>query len=104
MGTDDCHRGQLPESKGGLGMRRLRGWIVRFGGLFNRQRKNRELEDEIESHIQMSIEDNLGLGMTPEEARRQAIIQFGGSEITKESYRDQSSLSILDTVLLGKCV
>src|SRR5260370_27426903 len=97
MGTDDCDRGQLPESKGGLGMRRLRGWIVSVGGLFNRQRKNRDLEDEIESHIQMSIEDNLGLGMTPDEARRQAMIQFGGIESTKESYRDQRGLPILDT-------
>ena len=58
-------------------MRRLRGWIVRFGGLFNKQRKDRELEEEIESHLQMHIEDNLRLGMTPEEARRQAMIQVG---------------------------
>ncbi|HMC26155.1 MAG TPA: permease prefix domain 1-containing protein, partial [Verrucomicrobiae bacterium] len=78
-------------------MRKLRELILRLGGLFNRQRKNRDLEDEIESHIQMSIEDNLRLGMTPDEARRQAMIQFGGIESTKESYRDQRGLPILDT-------
>ena len=69
-------------------MRRLRKWIVRFGGLFNKQQKDRELEDEIESHLQLHIEDNLRLGMTLEEARRQAMIQFGGIESTKESYRE----------------
>ena len=53
-------------------MRRLRELIVRLGGLFNKQRWDRELDDEIESHLQMHIEDNLRLGMTPEEARRQA--------------------------------
>jgi hypothetical protein len=78
-------------------MRRLRELILRFGGLFNKQRKDRELEEEIESHMQMHIEDNLRLGMTPEEARRQAMIRLGGIESTKESYRDQRGLPILDT-------
>src|SRR6266487_1833707 len=78
-------------------MRRLRKWIVRFGGLFNKQQKDRELEDEIESHLQLHIEDNLRLGMTLEEARRQAMIQFGGIESTKEAYRDQRGLPMLDT-------
>src|SRR5437762_1637754 len=79
-------------------MRRLREWIVRFGGLFNRQRKDRQLDVEIESHIQMSIEDNLRLGMTPDEARRQAMIKLGGSDSAKEAYRDQRGLPLLDTL------
>ena len=37
-------------------MRRLRELILRFGGLFNKQRKDWELEEEIESHLQMHIE------------------------------------------------
>src|SRR5213083_1227472 len=77
-------------------MRKVREWILRFGGLFNKQRKDRELDDEIESHLQMHIEDNLRLGMTPAEARRQAMIKLGGIESTKESYRDQRGLPILD--------
>jgi hypothetical protein len=50
-------------------LRRLRELILRFGGLFNKQRKDRELEEEIERHVQMHIEDNLQLGMMREEAR-----------------------------------
>src|SRR5438093_12978323 len=79
-------------------MKRLREWVLRFGGLFNKQRKDRELDDEIESHLQMHIEDNLRLGMTPEEARRQAMIKLGGIESTKEAYRDQRGLPILETL------
>src|SRR5213594_3551309 len=78
-------------------MRKLREWILRFGGLFNKQRKDWELDEEIESHLQLHIEDNIRLGMTPDEARRQAMIQFGGIESTKESYRDQRGLPVLDT-------
>jgi hypothetical protein len=58
-------------------MRRLRELTLRFGGLLNKQRKDRELDEEIESHLQMHVEDNLRLGMTPEEARREARIKLG---------------------------
>ena len=47
---------------------RCREWMLRLGGLFDKQRKDRELDDEIESRPQMHIKDNLRLGMTPEEA------------------------------------
>src|SRR5687767_3888792 len=79
-------------------MRRLRALIVRFGGLLDKQRKDQELDDEIESHLQMHIEDNLRLGMTPEEARREAMIKLGGVESTKEAYRDQRGLPVLETL------
>src|SRR5688572_26507341 len=77
-------------------MRKVRAWILKFGGLFNKQRKDRELEEEIDSHLQMHVEDNLRLGMTPEEARRQALIKLGGIESTKEAYRDQRGLPLLE--------
>src|SRR5438128_6861969 len=77
-------------------MRRLREWILRCGGLFNRQRKDRDVE--IESHVEMHIEDNVRLGMPLEEARRQAMIKLGGIESMKESYRDQRSLPVLETL------
>src|SRR5213592_1162767 len=79
-------------------MRRLREFVQRFGGLFNKQRKDRELDDEIESHLQLHIEDNLRLGMKLEEARRQALIKLGGVESTKEAYRDQRGLPFLETL------
>jgi predicted permease len=79
-------------------MRKLRGWIMRFGGLFNKGRKDRELQDELESHVQMHTEDNIRSGMTPEEARRQAMIKFGGMESVKEACREQRGLPVLETL------
>jgi len=79
-------------------MRRLRAWFLRLGGLFNQERGERELSDELESHLQMHIEDNLRRGMTPEEARRQALIRLGGIEQTKEAYRDRRAVPILETL------
>ena len=79
-------------------MKRLREFILRLSGLFNKQRKDRELDEEIRSHLQMHIEDNVRSGMTAEEARRQAMIKLGGIESTKEAYRDQRGLPVLETL------
>ncbi len=78
-------------------MRKLRGWIMRFAGLFNKERKDREFQEELESHIQMHIEDNLLEGMASEEARRKAMIQLGGIESAREAYREQRGLPLLET-------
>ncbi len=80
-------------------MRRLRAWLIRLVGLFNKQRRERELAEELESHLQMHIEDNLRSGMMPDEARRQALIKLGGVEQTKEIYRDRRGLPLLETLI-----
>jgi putative ABC transport system permease protein len=80
-------------------MRRLRGWFLRVGGLFGRQRRERELGDEMESHLQMHIEDNMRMGMSREEARRRALIALGGVEMTKEIYRERRGLPVIETLL-----
>ena len=79
-------------------MRKFRGWIMRFGGLFDKGRKDRELQEELETHIQMHTDDNLRSGMTSEEAHRQALIKMGGIESTKEACRDQRGLPLLETL------
>src|SRR5881396_3038179 len=79
-------------------MGKLRELVSRFAGLFNRRRKDKQLADEIESHIQMHIEENMRSGMLPAEARRQALIKLGGIESTKEAYRDQRGLPVLETL------
>jgi predicted permease len=77
----------------------LRIFIHRLCGLFLKRKMERDLEDEIRSHLDMQIEDNLRLGMNQEEARYEALRKFGGVEHVKESYRDRSSLSAVDSTL-----
>ena len=80
-------------------MKWLRGWLLRLGGLFGRERRERELAAEMESHLQMHIEDNLRAGMSAAEARRQALIKLGGVEQTKEMVRERRGLPILDVLV-----
>jgi predicted permease len=78
---------------------RLRAWFVRFGELFGKRQRDREPAGELESHLQMHIEENLRAGVRPEEARRRAVIQLGRVEQTKESYRDRRGLPWLEMLL-----
>src|ERR1700691_236777 len=77
----------------------LRAFVQRVSGLFNKSQRDRDLEAELESHIQLHIDDNLKAGMTPEEARRQAVLKFGGVESAKESVRDRRSIPFIETLL-----
>jgi len=79
-------------------MKRLRVWALRLAGMFTKGRREREFEEEIESHLQMHIEDNLRSGMTPEQARRGAMLKLGGVELTKQSYRDAGAIPLLENV------
>jgi putative ABC transport system permease protein len=79
-------------------MRQLRAWLLRLGNLVARSHREREFASEIESHLEMHIEDNLRAGMPAEEARRQALIKLGGVEQTKENYRDRGGLPAAEII------
>jgi hypothetical protein len=78
-------------------IRRIRGWLAQLFGLLNRKRREHEFAEELESHLAMHIEDNLRAGMSPEEARRQALIKLGGVTLTQELYREQGGVPMLET-------
>ena len=81
-----------------MNVRQLRGWMARFFGMLNRGRREREFAEELESHLAMHIEDNLRAGMSPEEARRRALIKLGGVTLAKELRREQGGLPMLETL------
>ena len=81
--------------------RRIRAWGLRLAGTFSAGRggeQERRFAEEIECHLQLHIDDNLRLGMVPDEARRQAILTLGGVEMTKQSYRERNMLPWMDDV------
>jgi len=80
-----------------MNVRQIRGWLARFFGMLNRRRREREFAEELESHLAMHIEDNLRAGMSPEEARRRALIKLGGVTLAKELRREQGGLPTLET-------
>jgi len=80
-------------------MKTLRTAFARVSGLFNRDRRDSELQAELESHLQMHIDDYVRSGLSSEEARRQALLKLGGVEKVTEAYREQRGLPFLETLL-----
>ncbi len=79
-------------------IRQLRSWLMRLFGFFHRKRREREFAEELESHLAMHIEDNLRAGMSPEEARRVALVKLGGVTQVQELHREQRGLPMLETL------
>jgi len=73
--------------------------VQRFAALFRRRQLEHELDEELRSHLEMAIEFNLRKGMSPSNARREALRSFGGVEQTKEVYREQRGLPVIETTL-----
>jgi putative ABC transport system permease protein len=80
-------------------MNALRSFFLRLRNLFRKEKLEHKLNDELASHLEMHIADNLRAGMTPEEARRDALFKLGGLEQTKESVRDQRAFPLLESLL-----
>src|SRR5262245_27132124 len=80
-------------------MKGLRAWLTRLTGVFASGRSDRELQAELESHLQLHVDDYLRAGLPPPEARRQALIALGGLERTKEDYRDRRGLPSLESLV-----
>src|SRR5271167_659775 len=77
----------------------MKSFFARFLSFFRKSQSERELHVELQTHLQLHIEDNLKQGMSPEEARKNALIKLGGLEQTKERMRDQQSLPILESLI-----
>jgi predicted permease len=79
-------------------MNRLMSIFGRISNLFSRSSLDREIESELQSHIEMRIEDNLAQGMSPEHARRDALARFGNPTATKEHVVFADAAVVLDSV------
>src|SRR5262245_61082791 len=79
-------------------MRTLRVLAARLVAIVTRSRREAELDEEIQTHLNLLTEEHLRRGLTAVEARAAARRSFGGVEQMKESYRDQHGFSFFDTI------
>src|SRR5216683_7293913 len=67
--------------------------------LFRKRALDAQLDSELRFHIEKLTNDNIATGMTPEEARRQAVMEFGGREQIKEELRDVYRVRVIESTL-----
>jgi len=70
----------------------------RLRSFFRRAQQDRELDAEMFAHLELAIEENLERGLSPAEARRQALVRFGGPQQVKETHREARGLPLLETL------
>jgi predicted permease len=80
-------------------MRTLRRFLTRLGNFSARRRDDERLSEEIEEHIALQTAENLRAGLSPIEARRQAMLKFGGVEATKQEYRAERGLPLIENLV-----
>ncbi len=74
----------------------LRQTFQRLLALFRRDRLTTESDREMASHIALATDENLRAGMSPAEARRQALIRFGGLQQAREQHHTARSIPALE--------
>ncbi|HSK19241.1 MAG TPA: ABC transporter permease [Longimicrobiales bacterium] len=79
-------------------MRRIRLVLERVRGLFAGRSADDDVRAEMQVHLEMAIEENLRRGMTPREARRQALLASGGLTQAADAVRDQRRLASIDSL------
>ncbi|MDR3751235.1 MAG: ABC transporter permease, partial [Terracidiphilus sp.] len=77
----------------------MREAVNRVRSFFGKQQRDAELDAEVTAHLELAVEENLRQGMTAEEARRQALIRFGGVPQAKEQQRAARGIIQLDILL-----
>lgn len=73
--------------------------LNRLRSFFRKEPLDRELDAEMASHIEMAIEENVRRGLPLEEARRHALVQFGGVQQARERHGESRGLPWLDVLM-----
>ena len=79
-------------------MQALRRLFARLRNTATRRAQEERLREEIEQHIALQTEENLRAGLPGVEARRQAMLKFGGVEAMRQDYRAESGMLLLDNL------
>lgn len=80
-------------------MPKLRAFIYRLFGINGSLRAEADFSAELEAHIALHTDALIRNGLAPAEARRQALVQLGGAEQTRQAHRDRRTLAWLETLL-----
>jgi predicted permease len=80
-------------------MSALREAMERLRSFFLKRQRDSELDAEMASHLELATEENLQKGMPADEARRLAMIRFGGVTQAKEQQREARGLPWLDVLM-----
>jgi len=80
-------------------MKILKRFVAKLSSFTTRHRDDQRLKEEITEHVALQIAENLRAGLSPAQARRQALLKFGAVESMAEDYRSERRFLFFDTLL-----
>ncbi len=80
-------------------MKFLKRFLARVVNFVTRRTQDERLKEEIEEHIALQTGENIRAGLSPVEARRQAMLKFGGVEAIRQDYRAERGLPLIEDLL-----
>jgi predicted permease len=78
---------------------RFRQMLNRARSSFRKEHLDQELDAEMAAHLELAVEENIRRGMSSEEARRTAMVRFGGVQQAKEQHRETRGLPWMDVLM-----
>src|SRR3712207_5529541 len=75
---------------------RLRHFVARLRAWRHGAALDRDFQQELESHLHMLVAENLGRGLPPDEARRQAALRLGTASSLQSLHRDARAFAPLE--------
>ena len=80
-------------------MRRARAWLLRLKASLGLARQaDADMRAELDSHIQLHVDDLMRAGLSEADARKQARLKFGSAGAAEEAYRDRRGLPSIDSL------
>jgi predicted permease len=80
-------------------MHKSRAFWIRLLGLMGTRKISSEFDTELQSHLDHATDDGVRRGLSPDEARRQALVQLGGAEQTRQALRERATLPWIGNLL-----
>lgn len=78
--------------------RRPRVLMARLLSLFRTRGLDRSLDEELQSHLDLAMDEHIAHGRSPDEARAAALRSFGSVALVKERYRERRGVPVLDAL------
>src|SRR5271170_8049203 len=99
MGADRGHHRALLQSQGGgFNVKFLRRFLIRLSNFATRRSADQRLQEEIAEHLAFQTEENMRAGMSPPEARRQAVLKLGAAEAIREDHHAEQSFPLIENL------
>src|SRR5271170_566057 len=99
MGADRGHHRALLQSQGGgFNVKFLRRFLIRLSNFATRRSADQRLQEEMMEHLTFQTDENLRAGMSPAEARRQAVLKLGAAAAIREDHHAEQSLPFIENL------